>query len=92
MMKNQKRKSDKERKYFIEYIKPNGDKGKTKIWKENPDGLINVWMRESKSDYTGTKVVLGYTKSIDGEIKSHTKTVNNSTRYARRIRLKTFIE
>jgi len=78
------------RKYVIEYF--SSKPGKYDVWKVPPEGIQNVWIRKKSSDYTGTRVVLGYTKLVDGVLTSHTKTAGSTIRSVRRIRLNTYME
>ena len=77
-----------ERKYFITYITRYGHHGRTNVWKENPKGLVNVWLRKATTDYSGSKFVIGYTIREDGILSSHTKPLNTTIRFLRRIRLR----
>ena len=92
MKKNEKEVSQKAsiegRKYFITYITRYGHHGRTNVWKENPKGLVNVWLRKATTDYSGSKFVIGYTIREDGILSSHTKPLNTTIRFLRRIRLR----
>lgn len=82
-----------EREYKIEYQNRHSEsRSRVAIWKEKPEGLKNVWIRKKKSNWSGTRVVIGYTQEIDGVLTSGTKPVSSGVKYVRNIRLVTFLK
>jgi len=69
-----------------------GDRKKKKIWKEQPEGLKNVWVRSIKSNWIGAKVVLGYSFiDEDGALISKTKKIEIRSRFPRLVKLRTSV-
>lgn len=69
-----------------------GDRKKKKIWKEQPEGLKNVWVRSIKSNWIGAKVVLGYSFiNEDGALISKTKKIEIRSRFPRSVKLRTSV-
>ena len=81
------------REYHLEFMPcDSGERKKRKIWKEQPEGLKNVWVRSIKSNWIGAKVVLGYSFiDEDGALISKTKKIDIRSRFARLVKLRTSI-
>ena len=80
------------REYKIAYLTRHMGNGSTRIWKDVPEGLQNVWVRKKKADETGMKITLGYTTLVDEVLTSHTKNVSSGIKNVRKIRLLTTVE
>ena len=81
------------REYHLEYVPYSSwNYRKVRIWKEQPEGLKNVWVRTIKANWDGARVVLGFSFiDEDGILKSKTKTLKIQSKFPRLVKLRTSV-